>query len=622
FLHSTRCTMHTPPRLLNAMDSDETSEGSVIEESRWQNGEEPVPDLDDILAQLRQEIAAWLDARADASSLDIATAYDELRHLDTREMLLLPDKNSLYLNSRYQKSAVQVIRDAKSDPILRTFDPRRQLLRSRALQLSRSRLRPLKINDLPLDILHIIFHNFQDDALTEGWECHRSVCWHEYTITQTRRRRRTISQTPDIAAGVRGIQISLGYRPKEYADDITRFTRARLRALSKFAGHCEHDVAYNYWPPENFDESSKDGELVQRAVELRRALENYRRLYDEWDEYVDATVRGETLMGPLPECQAIFQKGYAEYCRLQKEQQDLLRNCNFANALAAAASRMPNVHCFNFVDEWHPNAPERDHAEWLNDKKLIFCSMQDPLNFQDVEEESVWPEEAICKLESFDFDIANCWDGREAPLPDKDKSHLDNFLGAILSRCGQQLRILKLDLRDVSINTGKYEGSEEAYRADSILNKLRKLPRIRHLHLRCLELEGRTLNAFCRGLGSNLRQLNLSDVVVRNGVWADAFDVLRNKAAAAGMVTGPVHEIDTSFSRLHGAEFTMTDPLPLGFGGPEYQSYHYSPHENSLEQAAEWYVEGLLDSNPLRGPSLKDISTCAYGIPFPCITHI
>ncbi|KAH6847802.1 hypothetical protein B0I37DRAFT_431622 [Chaetomium sp. MPI-CAGE-AT-0009] len=568
----------------------------------------------------------------------------------------------------------------------------------------------LKINDLPLDVMYLIFQNFQDDALTEDWDCHRGVSWHDYRITQSDRRRRTvcnlrlvcrlfyelatpllfpvlrvqltrasldlvekISQAPDITAGVRGIQISLGYRPKEYADDIVRFMEARLRVLWKLAKHCSYDFQpYQHWEPEGFDESSQEGE-VRRAAELRRALGNYTRLRDEWKEYVRATGRRETLMAPLPEYQNISQKGHAEYCRLQKEQQDLLQNGNFANTLAAAASRMPNVHCVNLVDEWHPNAPGHDHVEWLNNNRLISQLMPAPLTFREVEEEPIqvvrlgeticnlecvtllwelpialhragvslkqlwirnlpvftnfsmlcaqnhngapaWDElAAACKtLESFNLDIANCKRIRKAPLPEKDKSHLDNFLGAILSRCAQHLRILKLDLYDMSINTGKCKRFEGAYRADSVLSKLQNLPRIRHLSLGSLELEGETLNALCRGLGNDLWRLALSSIAIRNGVWADALDMLRNKMADAGAATGPGQKAWASLGNLHGGEFSVfensdNDSLPMG---------------NPLEQAAEKYVEGFLDSNPLKGPSLKDICTCAYGIQFPCITHI
>lgn len=642
---------------------------------------------DNITAQLQQEITAWLKTRVDASSLDIVAAYDELRRLDAKENLLLSKNNKRHEWHMYlpPEPAAMIIRETKWDVIRRAFEPRRQLLRSRALELSRSRLRPLKVTDLPLDVLHTIFHNFQDDALTEGQNWHCIVSWSHYEVTQSRRRRRTIhklrlvsrlfyelatpllfpvlrvqltrssldlveriSKAPDIAAGVRGIQVSLGYRPKEYADSIARFKKVRLRVLHRFERSCHYRSEFcDDWVPGDLDGNS-GGESVRRAIELRRAMNNYISLRDDWEEYVRITDRGEVFAEPLTEYQEIFQKGYAEYRRLQQEQQELLENGGFANALAAAVSQMPNVHCLNFVDEWDPNSCDPDHAETLNDNGLISRLISAPFCFRTIGDEPLEPEETVCKLEcvrllwelpialhqagvavtqigmstlpvSTNFPIPFAQDHNGSPawedlaaacerleffdlkmidnreintthLSDKDKSHLDNFIGSILSRCGQHLRILKLAFIGIGISTGSGGGFGESYHADSILSKIQELPRIRHVELRRLQLERKTLNAFCRNLGDDLGRLLLFRIAVQDGVWADAIDMLRNK-----MATDSEYGPWVTLRYLSGGEFG-TDPTER------------SESEGPLAQAAARYVTGMLACNPLReGHSLEDV---------------
>ena len=474
----------------------------------------------DIVKQpLRQEVRAWLATRPDASSLDIVAAYDELRHLDTKERLL---EHSSLLNTavlKLQSGERYVMKLIQPE-----FEPRRQLLRSRALELSRSGLRPLKITELPLDVLHIIFNDFQDATITQGLDW-RSV-WPTPRIWERRFRRQIvanfrlvcrlfyrlatpllfpvlriqltqasldfvekISTAPDIAAGVRGIEISFGYRPKEYADSIERFKTVRFGALSKFEAQCREDLQDS--------DVFTGSEGLGREAYLEEALDNYADICHEWEKYVRATGRGETHVGALSEYQDIFQKGYAEYCRLQKEQQDLLQDGSFATSLAAAAARMPNLHCFNFVDgcdlddltDDFAYDHVYDHVDFLNKNGSLSWLMSVPVSIRDIQKESLKPEDKVCNLEclrllwelpitlhrtgvsvthirisklpgftnlpmvypqdhtraptwdelasaceTLEFltlDIEDCWEIRKAPLTDKEKFCLNNFLDVV-----------------------------------------------------------------------------------------------------------------------------------------------------------------------------------------------
>ncbi|KAK4155998.1 hypothetical protein C8A00DRAFT_13005 [Chaetomidium leptoderma] len=576
------------------MDSDEEIAVSFDTQDRHSDGlpAEPVPGLDDILAQLRQDIAAWCDGRPDAAALDIKAAYDELAHLDVKEQSLLSllyevgrdEYHSPY--STDPKPASLVLRDFKRDEILCGFAPRRQLLRSRALDLSRAGLRPLNIADLPLEILRIIFNDFEDDAVTESWRRHR-VSWDWYMLNDTRERQREI-RSPAIAAGVRGIEVSLAYRPKEYADSIDVFKAARLDVLSQQRNYCEYLCDGASWGPlVPADDEEEDEHPDGRAAELRNALIKYGRLARHWDKYVDAIHRGETAGEQPSGCkyQEVLRLGYAEYCRLHQEQRRLLRDATFANALASSVARMPNARSFVFVDKWDPDTEYEDQP-LLHDADMLSRFMSAPLKWPEIEDDR---EQPARELECARL----LWEIREDRLRADDKSHIDNFLGAMASRCGQHLRVLRFDFYHFAFASGGDRTNPEGfYHADPFIARLQELPRIRCLHLSCFELQKETLSTLCGNLGSNLECLVMHGLTLHNGRWVEAVDTLREKMAAT--VARGQCALDCGLWDLHGGEFVNTEsrsPTP---------SDSRLCGDHPLVSEAEKYVKGILEHNPLR----------------------
>jgi hypothetical protein len=173
---------------------------------------------------------------------------------------------------------------------------------------------------------------------------------------------------------------------------------------------------------------------------------------------------------------------------------------------------------------------------------------------------------------------------------------MDNFVGAILSRCGSQLRVLDYQFNDFawSVN-GPLKDT-----ADAVLSRLSAMPRIRHLVLSTMDLQEQTFTALCRKLGDRLEHLRLYHVKLHGGGWADAVDVLREKLAHA-----------------------MKSPRRLRRGMPwwpqVYLAVQGGEFEIELEPATDWntrtlataeinqltaettkYVQGLRDTNPLR----------------------
>jgi hypothetical protein len=282
-------------------------------------------------------------------------------------------------------------------------------------------VRALTITDLPLDILRIIFNDFQEDAVTEGWAWHRRVCWMHHNSQKSHRRRRAIrklrlvsrlfcelaspllfpilhlqlsqssldlanniTSSPAIAAGVRGVRVSLRYRPKEHADDIARYQDSRLRMLEEQARAAEYQCEPYEWGGAEDEDSEAAG--------LRRALDNFYQMREEWAAYV-AVGRVQAAEGPLPEYQDRLRQGHAEFCRLHREQRRLLRDAAFANSLAAAVARMPNASSFA-IDDAPGRDSDYDDISLLIDTEKLSQSMSAPLSWREIEDDSTEAAEA------------------------------------------------------------------------------------------------------------------------------------------------------------------------------------------------------------------------------------
>ena len=677
-------------RFSGTMDSDGEIAASEYD-GGWSTAE-PVPNLEETLEQLRQNLAAWCIARPDPSALSIGAVYEELAYLDAKQQSVLPDED---LDEHCgwpprPKPAALVLRHAKRDEASRGVAARRQLLRSRALELSRGGLRPLKVIDLPLEILHLIFSGFQHDAITEAARSDLRVDLDYYRVGEDERRRRTVrklrlvcrrfcelatpllfpilrvqlsqasldfadkvSKNPGMAAGVRGICIYLGYRPKVYAESIARYRDARLGPLKRLARRCEREYR-QYKRRDSNDESENEvegeEEEDQDAVRLRQVLEECGRLRHAWSEYVDEGVH-------LGEATEILTKGYAEFCRLHQEQRRLLGGGTFANSLASAVARVPNACSIAFVEAWGDDK----EMPLPSNREALSRFMSSPLSWRQIEDEReeqlavdldcarilwelpialhragavlvgmqinnlplygnfsalhaqdektgapAWDElSAACQhLETFDLRTGNCKGLRANYLPAHDKSHVDGFLGAILSRCGPHLRVLNLDFYALCINTGmlasNYEGS---YHSDSYLRRLQPTPRLRRLRLNHVELQRDTVNAFCDNLGSNLSWLDMHDVNLHGGSWADAVDTLRGKMAPE---SARPHAGSCSLTWLQGGEFVLAGEGPETEGeldtddDTEPLPFDSNPRAKRLWAATGKYVEGVLEHNPLR----------------------
>ena len=113
------------------------------------------------------------------------------------------------------------------------------------------------------------------------------------------------------------------------------------------------------------------------------------------------------------------------------------------------------------------------------------------------------------------------------------------------------------------------------------------------------------------------------NIRVRNGLWADTFDVLRQKLLGRGL-NAPRH---AWYGNLHGGEFDAVPSrasTPSDAGDSPIASYR---RDGPLLEDLGQYVRGNLDHNPLRDSNRPwemslDVCTCAYGARYPCIMHL
>ncbi|KAK4246079.1 hypothetical protein C7999DRAFT_15783 [Corynascus novoguineensis] len=511
-----------------------------------------------------RELTAWCEARPPAATLDLASAYDELRLLDNLVNSLVSRENG---KKRAEEPGTAETRekDDSSNPSSEAivhaaaYEDRLNQLRSRTLELSRGRLRPLKITDLPPEILGIVFEEFLDAQITSLGECSGLVNWNyivpEWDSDET---------NPDMAAGVRGVAISLAYWPEEYAGNLRRYMELRQYRLA--GDYRSHGT--------NSDKHTPDPN------------QGLHQLKKEWSEYVlRVEVGGDQT--PRSKEQEILARGFADFRRMHEEYQQLLQDRAFTIKLASAIARMRNARSLIFFGEWRMVSLSRFGPDfrWAhdNDAGMLSRYMANPIMSRDCEFET-----ACAELQVFSFRIPP-WGSfftRHHTFAAAGKPHIDSFFGKILSRCGPHLRVFDLDCYRLLIDTPDISLENRFFHADYIITTLGKLPRIRVLNLVDMDLQKDTLEALCSGLGEDIMSIEIDRVRLHNGNWADTMDILREKTGASGARRSRHWNGKVAFWRLRGAEFDH----------PRDDEWSKS----ALEEETEKYVKGILEWNPLR----------------------
>lgn len=477
-----------------------------------------------------------------------------------------------------------------------------------------------KLIDLPLEILCLIFDQLQEASFKRHDRAVDWSCWWDaglaarrttvrnarlvcrlfcalasplmFPVLRLRASRASldladaISRAPRIAAGVRGIVVSLETWSKDEAENIVRFAEARLDDLQGLLRLS----------------ARRDLTVEQRG----KALWSMSWLVAEWRVHARAVEAGKVASGgeALSTRQEALREGFGEFCRLQKEQHQILTDGSFVGTLGSAVARMGSVGSFLFVDK----LPAEEFGDppgdpmLLSDIRKLSRFVSKPFGWRELGREEEWAANSVCERLLWELPIAldkagasprelklgviphsrdfsmlgqrgadepgpTTWDelsaacqqlevlefsggARYEGFPEEDLANLDNYLASVLSGCGQHLRLLDLNFHQY-VSTFFATGLL-SYNADPVIGALpQELPCLQTLKLHRVEVGQAELEALCSRIGDRLGHLDLSGVLLhRGGCWAGAVDILRQKITTSQVVERRVH-----LGNLYGGEF-------------------------------------------------------------------
>lgn len=344
----------------------------------------------------------------------------------------------------------------------------------------------------------------------------------------------TISRIPDIAGGVRGIEIALAYRPKELAADLGKF-------------------------------------ITRRKVDVENARNfKLRHVYPR-DPSIDASGNKSQSLG---------HESYCEYQRLHDEQTRLIDSGAFVDAIVSAVSRMPVFGSLLFDDTdiyaGHLTRQEREApsmrlvltaadrwstleanpdgvppARILSDLPIAIhragvtlreiCITAFP---RTAHAASPVIRDAISLRAAFQgLEEVNFWPRDDRSYTAAGLKYLNVYLGALVS--GHSLEHLIINA------TGARRGGSTEKSAIGPALKLLHGSHLKLMALQFAQFAQSEWDAFCNRLGDQLDGLSLSDVSITDGSWRSSIRVLRQKTASRcdeGLC-------DVSLCSLTGGEF-------------------------------------------------------------------
>jgi hypothetical protein len=368
----------------------------------------------------------------EVGTLTLDEIYQELSRLDDYEQLVTsmlvkkdpehPDKDGTNAGKDSERAPVQDNpEETRKNTMFDDIDKRRLALRAGAMELSRAKMRPITILDLPADILRQIFDYFQDPKIAKGqvdwgwgWPRGTDAEIARRTACETIRRIRQVcklfndlaspllcpilrvdldqqsldkavqlSKCPRIAKGVRAIQVGLQYRPQELVSSCRRFKDYRKKQLEEMAHSCSYH-AETWW----LGGYESDDETVCELPlwVYREADSNYREIRNSWDSYFNSDESGGGTEPEVDEYQEILLRGHDEYRKKHEEQLQLITTGSFVTTLASCISQMPNVVSLGFTDQVEPPYDDNNPTVVLRDKSLLPGLMSAALEWQKIED--------------------------------------------------------------------------------------------------------------------------------------------------------------------------------------------------------------------------------------------
>ncbi len=360
----------------------------------------------------------------EVTSLSLEETYEELSRLEGWQRWIALDEANCNADSKRSDMkerteadltafatadlAALDINDAQNGPpdLDYQITTYRTALRARAMQLSRAKVRPINILDLPLDILYTIFEHFRFVGVTaEGrqerktWSRLREDTVDRVQAIQNARlacrtfceiasplliptivvhldkaslaRAEKISRAPQLAAGVHGIELRLEYRPRELATDLTMFTRLRSKELSALHRRCARVSERLY--QNGHRQAVDDPECPLRRREVLTAMTNFSKFFDALYEYFEPVEEASRDQEVL-DYHRMLLEAHHEYRQKHEEQLRLVMDGSFVQSLASSMARMLRLEFLEIMDQMD------DYLDWDWEEPVPFLAEMEEIS--------------------------------------------------------------------------------------------------------------------------------------------------------------------------------------------------------------------------------------------------
>ncbi|KAF3001775.1 hypothetical protein E8E13_001119 [Curvularia kusanoi] len=430
-----------------------------------------------------------------------------------------------------------------------------------------------------------------------------------------------LSRNPLIAQGIRGIRISLRFRPRPIASDFEKYRHYALSTIETLEDICdwctdfhkydEDDVSEDAFVWRSFNEAWNTISCMEAEDELRICFDKYAAAHADQVRIVS---NGSFIRGAVTALSRCTSSPFIWF-----DDKDLQED-NDRDVITIARNEDALLHILTRGHEWldiESTICKDDDDTDLFFPAIIFTGLPIACYSADIclkyisincfplqkgysclapkatstnssIDSHYWAlfASACQTLETFTFGKRGM--SRPSLRPERqsasDLAIIDNFFGAAIS--GRQLQRLHVSLHPFKV---RYRGPDERrhkedfYPASSIVTAIRSR-QLRNINFVYVDISEHDLFSLIESIApKHLESFHIAGVVLSNGCYAPAMGLLHSTVSMKRGVSGLVPTI--SFNGLQGAEFhRLQEHL----------------HPELLKQVKQWIMEGAAGApNPL-----------------------
>jgi hypothetical protein len=423
-----------------------------------------------------------------------------------------------------------------------------------------------------------------------------------------------VARHPAIGKGIRAIRVCPDFYSYRVAKDISCFAAKMANQLrQKTRSHEDYLLDEDVY----FYDTERCKEPFSKEA-LMEAIEKGNRIAKSWEEYAD------TLEDPADEQSskhvASLKRAYRVYCQRYEEQESIVKDGTFVQAIATAMAHMPSANWLRIQDAVEETR-EKGYMELVDDPDAFFEQEMRPYNWTEADRNEVGHlateilvqlpltlheagitvmelDVGLSAMHGFTYTLSQDQLQSLRAAADglrglgfsshllSDDSYTSEEVTSILSFLsifmgGKSLRELDLYLSDLS---GPFIDVVDNTKVShlGILLATRSWPKLETLILEGCHFHLTELEKFLNKVGRRMH-LRLSEIRLLSGTWADALDIIRTKADRHSEVEVP-----------SGAECeTMSEEETKDVFDASSQPYY------TCSKASK-YIQGHRVPNPLR----------------------